>query len=204
LASVSFPAGFTAAVASTRAIDMRRASPGVLALILLPFVLIGAAVWQIDPARLTFRMPSAGMVAAALLLAPVCIAVEAGVQTLVRAGSLRGVVFPWVVHHFWNDQRSVPTYGFLVAIAAAEEFAYRQLAYEILATSFGTAAAMLATSILYGLNHLYFGSPTALSKSLVGLIYAGLYVAGGSLLLPVLTHALQSVLLLRLSAPRHG
>jgi membrane protease YdiL (CAAX protease family) len=167
-------------------------------------VLIALAVWQVDAARLAVAPAALSLVALAVLAAPACIVLELAVQQLVRTGSLRGLAQIWGVHGFWQARPPVSAYAFVIAIAVGEEFVYRHLAHGILLEfGVGTGLAVAITALFYGLNHLYFGGVTVLSKTLVGVVLAGLYVAGGgSLLLPAIAHALQSVLILSLSARR--
>ena len=204
LAAVAFPAGFSAALASLRAVDTRGSSTPFLVLLTLPFLAIALAVWLIDASRLSIGPLATGLIVAAILAAPVCILLEMVVQRLIMTGSLHGLTQAWAVHGFWPARSPALTYIFVIAIAVGEELVYRHLAYGIL-LEFGIEAglAVAATSLLYGLNHLYFGGVTVMSKTLVGVIFAALYLAGdGSFLLPAIAHALQSVLILSMSARR--
>lgn len=54
---------------------------------------------------------------------------------------------------------------------------------------FGLAAAVVVSSLVFGLGHLYQGLPGVLKTTVVGLVVAGLYVLSGSLWLPMLLHA---------------
>ncbi len=206
LAAAAFPAGFSAALAALRGIDARQASPAFLALLVLPFALIVVAVGQLDPARLAVRPAGAWLVALAILAAPACIALEATVQSLTRTGSLGALRRPVALHPFWREGPGLATLGFVLLIAAGEELVYRQLAYDVF-RGWGLApgAAILGGALLYGFNHLYFGAAAVLSKTLVGLVFAGLYVgSGGSLVPPLIAHGLQSLLLLQVAGRRHA
>lgn len=83
-------------------------------------------------------------------------------------------------------------------VAVAEELVFRRLGIELLAgldRPLWTVVAL--TSIVYGLNHLYFGWPTVAQKTLTGAAYAGLYIAGGhSLLVPVIAHVVHNLVVL--------
>jgi membrane protease YdiL (CAAX protease family) len=48
---------------------------------------------------------------------------------------------------------------------------------------------VLLSSLLFGLAHIYQGWKGAVSASILGVVFAGLYLITGSLLLPMVIHA---------------
>lgn len=93
---------------------------------------------------------------------------------------------------FLPKTRTTLALGFVVSIAAgiAEEIAYRGYLLPYLA-SLGLAwwAALAVGAVLFGLAHLYQGVSGVLQTTLVGAVFGGLYLATGSLLLPIVLHA---------------
>ena len=81
----------------------------------------------------------------------------------------------------------------LVALSAGvcEEIVYRAWLLDAL-HGVGLSGAILvaSASILFGLGHYYQGYAGILITSLVGLVLCGLYVASGTLLVPIIVHAL--------------
>ena len=53
-----------------------------------------------------------------------------------------------------------------------------------------TWAAVVVTSLVFGLAHSYQGPAGMARVSLVGLAFAGLYLLSGSLWLPIVAHAI--------------
>lgn len=83
-------------------------------------------------------------------------------------------------------------------VAVAEELVFRRLGVELLgALAWPLWTIVALTSIVYGLNHLYFGWTTVAQKTLTGAVYAGLYLVGGrSLLVPVIAHVVHNAAIL--------
>jgi membrane protease YdiL (CAAX protease family) len=93
-----------------------------------------------------------------------------------------------------------------VAITAgvAEEVVFRGflLVYLTDIASVPVGPAMLASAALFGLAHAYQGLVGVLLTGLAGYWLAGLYVVTGSLLLPIVVHALVDLRLLLVLPPR--
>jgi membrane protease YdiL (CAAX protease family) len=82
-----------------------------------------------------------------------------------------------------------------VAITAGvwEELLYRGFLIWFLAPTTGLAGAVLISSAIFGLGHAYQGWRGVLTTALVGLIFAVLYVASGSLWWLMLAHAIVDI-----------
>ena len=93
----------------------------------------------------------------------------------------------------------------MVAISAGicEEVVYRAWLLDFLHGSAGLAGATLviAAALLFGIGHYYQGYAGVLITSLLGLALCGLYVASGTLLVPIIVHALIDLRLAILPAP---
>lgn len=79
-----------------------------------------------------------------------------------------------------------------VGAGISEELAFRGFLFYYFATyvpQLNTLEKVLLTSLCFGLGHIYQGWRGAISTGILGLVFAGLYVMTGSLLLPVVIHA---------------
>lgn len=95
-----------------------------------------------------------------------------------------------------------------LGVAAAEEVLFRGVGLHLLdrVLSWPAAAALAVTAIVYGLNHLYFGTATVAQKILTGVGFGLLYLlAGQNVLVPLVAHAVQNLVVLlvlpRLAGP---
>lgn len=105
--------------------------------------------------------------------------------------------------------RSAEERRLFVAVAltagVAEELVFRGflLVYLTEVAEVSLATAMLISAVLFGLAHSYQGALGVALTGLAGYWLAGLYVLTGSLVLPIVVHALVDLrLLLALPAPR--
>jgi uncharacterized protein len=88
------------------------------------------------------------------------------------------------------------------ATAAAEEVLFRGIALPLLGSLVGLAAAVGVTSVVYGLNHLYFGWLAVVQKTLTGAGFGLLFVLSGqSVIVVIVAHAVQN-LIVQLAVPR--
>ncbi len=84
-----------------------------------------------------------------------------------------------------------------VAAAAAEEALFRGVAFTLLEQWLVPAAVIAITSVVYGLNHLYFGWLTVWQKTLTGVGFGALFVLSGhSLVIPLIAHVTQNLVVL--------
>jgi CAAX protease family protein len=94
----------------------------------------------------------------------------------------------------------------VVALTAgiAEEILFRGFALRYLHTSpwhIDLTLAMLASCVVFGLQHLYQGWKGAVTTGLMGAVLALLFLVSGSLLLPMLLHAAMDLRLLIILPP---
>jgi membrane protease YdiL (CAAX protease family) len=88
--------------------------------------------------------------------------------------------------------------------AIQEELLYRAFLFYYLGTHFPDLSVwmiILISSAVFGLGHLYQGVKGILLTGLAGVLVAGLYVASGNLILPILLHALLNLRILFLVSP---
>lgn len=92
-----------------------------------------------------------------------------------------------------NSHRERSWFGAIsVGAGISEELTFRGFLFYYFATyvpQLDTLEKVLLTSLCFGLGHIYQGWRGALSTGILGLVFAGLYVMTGSLLLPVVIHA---------------
>ena len=90
-----------------------------------------------------------------------------------------------------QDDRDLRSFFALsVTAGVVEELLYRGFVLWVLAQWMPLWAAVLLSSIAFGLAHSYQGAGGMLRTGLMGLLFAGLFVASGSIWLPMLFHAL--------------
>ena len=79
-----------------------------------------------------------------------------------------------------------------IGAGISEELVFRGFLFFYLALWFphiNSLECALLTSLVFGMGHLYQGWKGILSTGLVGLVFAGLYVLTGNLLVPIVVHA---------------
>ncbi len=90
-----------------------------------------------------------------------------------------------------QDDRDLRSFFALsVTAGVVEELLYRGFVLWVLAQWMPLWAAVLLSSLAFGLAHSYQGVGGMLRTGLMGLLFAGLFVASGSIWLPMLFHAL--------------
>lgn len=93
-----------------------------------------------------------------------------------------------------QDDRDLRTFFALsVTAGVVEELLYRGFALWALAQWVPLWAAVLLSSVAFGLAHSYQGTSGMLRTGAMGLLFAVLFVASGSIWLPMLFHALFDV-----------
>jgi uncharacterized protein len=75
-----------------------------------------------------------------------------------------------------------------LAAGVGEEIVYRGYLLPYFDGLVGPAGAVLASTLLFGVGHAYQGAAGIVRTGIVGLLYAGAYLATGSLLAPMLLH----------------
>jgi len=81
-----------------------------------------------------------------------------------------------------------------VTAGVCEEFIYRGVALALLAEPSGLPAAVLVTTAAFGSSHAYQGVGGVVRTSIAGLVFAGMVIGSGSLLLAMAVHAMVDVL----------
>lgn len=79
--------------------------------------------------------------------------------------------------------------GVGITAGVCEELLMRGYLIAYLEHFFGLTAAVIASSLVFGLGHLYQGPPGVLKTTVAGLVVAGVYLLSGSLWLPMILHA---------------
>lgn len=85
-------------------------------------------------------------------------------------------------------------FGLSMTAGVVEEIIYRGFLLWYLAQFMPTWAAVLLSSVAFGLSHSYQGLSGGIRTGLVGLGFAVLYVISGSIWLPIIGHALLDIL----------
>jgi membrane protease YdiL (CAAX protease family) len=85
-------------------------------------------------------------------------------------------------------------FGLSITAGVVEEIVYRGFMLWYLAHFMPLWAAVLLSSVAFGLGHSYQGLSGGVRTGLVGLVFAVLYVVSGSIWLPILGHALLDIL----------
>jgi uncharacterized protein len=157
---------------------------------------VGAmALWHFagrDWAAMGFAMPAGSGVATGiaagafigLALRPIIVARSPKAAAAMRRnfGALEGIL-PRNGHQL--------RWGLLVSLFAGlfEEIAYRGYLMAYFGAWFGPWGALAASSVLFGLAHLYQGKWGVPVTTLLGALFGWVYIETGSLLLPILLHA---------------
>ena len=80
--------------------------------------------------------------------------------------------------------------GLSVTAGVCEEILYRGFLMGVLAAATGSGVfALVASSVVFGVGHLYQGPAGALRAGFTGLVLGFVFLATGSLLVPVVMHA---------------
>jgi uncharacterized protein len=97
--------------------------------------------------------------------------------------------------YFFPATRTERRWWVLVCITAGvcEETLFRgfMLQYlHVLPWTFNLTLALVISSVIFGLNHLYEGVHGVVGSALAGFLFGLLFLLGGNLLLPIVVHAL--------------
>lgn len=100
-----------------------------------------------------------------------------------------------LVHFLPRTQRNLRHFtGLSVTAGIVEEIVYRGFLLWFLGNIMPLWAAVIVSSVFFGLGHSYQGPSGALRTGLVGLAFAFFYVVTGSIWLPIIGHALFDIL----------
>ena len=88
-----------------------------------------------------------------------------------------------------NDRENRAFSTLSITAGVCEELLYRGFLIAYFASFLDTWVAVVLSSVIFGLGHLYQGGRGILKTGFVGLALAGLFLLTGSLWLPMLVHA---------------
>jgi membrane protease YdiL (CAAX protease family) len=214
LAAVAYPSGVSNSLFVTWKGAPREVSTGWLAVLVLPYAAVVPAVWALSPKLFAASLLIPSMLAlhstrgllllgASVLLAPVVLVIEYGILGFASYRVIGKFPRGIAVQRFWRKGLSPTGHLLLVLVAAGEEIFYRLIGLGVFVSiSLPLPFALVISSVAYGLNHLFLGKTVVISKSVAGLVYGTLYLAGGNIWLPIITHALQNVALFQFSKER--
>lgn len=83
---------------------------------------------------------------------------------------------------------------FSITVGFCEELLYRGFLIPYIEAFSNKGAAVLLSSVFFGLSHAYYqGWDRALRTGVMGVVFAGLYILSGSLWLPIILHAFMDI-----------
>ena len=83
--------------------------------------------------------------------------------------------------------------GVSIAAGIGEELVYRGYLLPYFESIMPMSAAMFVSSVIFGLAHLYQGVSGVITSALIGFLFSLLYLTTGTLLWPILLHALMDI-----------
>jgi membrane protease YdiL (CAAX protease family) len=129
-----------------------------------------------------------------VLFAPALLATSALGSLLARMGFTAPSTTPAFLHTQGPAQVALAVV-LVIVVAVAEETIFRgYLLLRLGALTKSTTAAVTLSSILFGLGHGYEGGAGMLSVTVLGAIYALVYVWRGNLTAPIIMHFMQDFL----------
>ena len=132
-----------------------------------------------------------------IIIIPVIIALEILVSIAIikiKGKKIKKISF-WGAKNNINNKMII--YSLLIALG--EEVIFRKVWFDILGSQFeiNICIVLLVTSIVYGFNHLFMGNKIIIQKTISGIIYGMLYILSGSIIIPIITHCLQNLIVLK-------
>lgn len=88
-------------------------------------------------------------------------------------------------------------YIFTLTIGLCEELIFRQTWFNLLKGNMNIYIIVLVSGIAYGFNHIFIGNKVILQKILIGFIYGLLYVFSGSIIIPIITHCVENIVVIK-------
>jgi membrane protease YdiL (CAAX protease family) len=166
------------------------------------------AVWRmgaIPAASLGLVAPRSWALSIGVFVAVVGVLVWSSLRLRPKADKLRKKVQD-SVGALIADSHQERTWWAAVSVGAgiSEELVFRGFLLYYLSLylpHLNTAERVLLVSFSFGLAHIYQGKSGAIGTGIVGLVLAGLYLLTGSLLLPVVIHALMDARALLIFPP---
>ena len=75
-----------------------------------------------------------------------------------------------------------------VSAGICEELIFRAYLYTLIDTHIGTVGAILLSSIVFGLWHIYLGWNEVLRTGIMGALLCGVYIFTGNIVIPIILH----------------
>ncbi|WDV46633.1 CPBP family intramembrane metalloprotease [Clostridiaceae bacterium M8S5] len=165
-------------------------------IMLFVYVLITSLVALVSRELLSLRLPiSNRWFVVAILLVPIVILVEILTVTIIHL--IRGNVKIKLEFNGLGAS-AISSKISVVLIGVLEEIMYRQVWLAILIGVFNIhiALAIILSSLFYALNHISISRYVFIQKIIAGSIYSALYIASGTVLIPIITHGLQNAIII--------
>ncbi len=170
---------------------------GGLAIVLLLLVwqyvpLLLEAAWALEPVAWARERADLGLIAVIAVAA--IFMITTGVLYLAR-GELEGGEIPAIgdIQAMVPRNRAEVRIGALLSVNAGvvEELVFRLALPALLYGAFGSVEfALITSALVFGGLHAYQGPVGIIGTTIIGLLLLALYVASGSILLPIIAHAL--------------
>jgi len=180
------------------AVDVSKAGGRLLSRVGLAVfcVAVAALAWYVAPVEPQLLPDVSWWLLGAVAVGAVAPAWEIGLGYLIGwAGRRRPTGFSL---HDRSPSGSVAVTLAAVVVAGAEEVIFRGIGLGLLTGPLGWApvVAIALTSVVYGLNHLYFGWLTVAQKTVTGAVFGVLWLLSGGLLVPIVAHVAQNLVVL--------
>lgn len=127
-----------------------------------------------------------------------CLAVEFYEGQLILYIKTKQFVKRIEVHKIYKDRGRIVDLLLIVIAAVLEELIFRQATVNIFMNVFrlNITIVIISSSVIYALNHIYFGVNSVVQKFLSGLILIALfYFSGYNILIPIIAHSSQNLIL---------
>ncbi|MGA8229944.1 MAG: CPBP family intramembrane glutamic endopeptidase [Candidatus Acidiferrales bacterium] len=162
------------------------------------------ASWLFEHAWVRYLIGSVLAIFMALILLPAAVAIWKNVTNRPRKYSSADAVksLSYFFPATWTERR---WYAFLCVTAGiCEETLFRGFLLHylhVLPFSLNLTLALLVSSGIFGLQHLYLGAAGAASLVVIGLLFGLLFLLTGNLLIPVVFHSAMDLRMLLLLRP---
>jgi len=102
-----------------------------------------------------------------------------------------------IIKKFENYQDLMPVtrnetivFSIIVSVSAGicEELLFRAYLYNLIEGHIGLLAAVLLSSVIFGLWHIYLGWKEVIRTGIMGIVLCGIYIFTGNIILPILIH----------------
>jgi hypothetical protein len=203
---VGFCANVTALIKGPHGFVHIRSLSGELVGFVVGYVFIVLVLALVRPGQvLVFNVPTfLPLFFLAPLVGIACIGLEYLVGVLLLFLRTRKLVTRVTVHSSYSAFAHIASIDVvsILAFVVGEELIVRQFLYNLLATDFAITLwiVIVVCTVVFSLNHLSFGTASAISKLPSGFVYVMLfYLSGLSIGVVIVAHATQNLALLALS-----